>query len=75
MSRKILEDFAGLLDRLELVESQVAALNKRASESDKHLQSLIAAVERLCDSTTARPSAPDLPFEAELNDAVKRGIS
>jgi hypothetical protein len=74
MSRKILEDFAGLLDRIEFLESQVAALNKRASESDKHLQSLIAAVERLCDSTASRHSAPDLPFEAELKDAVKRGI-
>ena len=62
MSRKILEDVAGLLDRLELVESQVAALNN-------HMQSLIGAVERLCN-TTGR----ELPFEAELNDAVKRGI-
>jgi hypothetical protein len=74
MSRRVLEDFADLLDRLELVEAQVATLNKRANESDKHLQSLIAAVERICDTRTGvRTSAPELPFEAELNEAVKRG--
>jgi hypothetical protein len=74
MSRRILEDFADLLDRLELVEAQVAALNKRAHESDEHLQSLIAAVERICDTTTGlRTAAPELPFEVELSEAVKRG--
>jgi hypothetical protein len=74
MSRKILEDVADLLDRLELIESQVIALNKRANESDQHLQRLIAAVERLCDTTGVRTSAPELPFETELNEAVKRRI-
>jgi hypothetical protein len=73
MSRRVLEDFADLLDRLELVEAQVAALNKRSNESDQHLQSLIAAVERICDTTAAKTPAPELPFEAELNNAVKRG--
>jgi hypothetical protein len=72
MSRKILEEMANLLDRLDLAESQIAALNKRAAESDKHMQILITAVERLCDTAGAKTPGIELPFEAELNDALSK---
>jgi hypothetical protein len=45
----------------------IAALSQRADNWDANMQKLIAAVERLCETT--------LPFETELSEAMKRADS
>ena len=62
----------------------VTTLSQRAVEAELNLQRLIAAVEKLCERTDARPAAPfaatpaiepsflELPFERHLSEAIKR---
>jgi uncharacterized coiled-coil protein SlyX len=54
----------------------VTSLSQRAVETDMHLQRLVSAVERLCERGTGNsrqePSIAELPFQRDLNDAIKR---
>jgi hypothetical protein len=56
--------------------SVITALSQKAIDTDGNLQSLISAVENLCQRTEAptakEPTFLDLPFQAQLDDAMER---
>jgi hypothetical protein len=62
-----------LLGQAESIET----LALRATETDNHLQRLVNAIEKLCERTqpispAAQQFATPLPFESQLNDAMRR---
>lgn len=74
---KVSERIASLEKTLLNQSTIVTGLSQRAAETDVNLQRLISAVERLCErGPGAAPrqdtSLTELPFQKELNDALKR---
>jgi uncharacterized coiled-coil protein SlyX len=47
----------------------IEALNTRASDTDRNLQRLVSAIEKLCERAQLIPPAP---FESQLQDAMRR---
>src|SRR6185312_3325142 len=56
----------------------IEALNTRAAETDRNLQRLVSAIEKLCERTQLIPAAaepappPARAFESQLQDAMRR---